>query len=49
MSALVNEYGDLLRGLKGDVGPRGPQGISGPPGPPGSGQYSRDSSYDVGP
>ena len=52
ISQFMENYGDNLRGLKGDlgpVGPLGPPGIPGPPGPPGPpGHHGRDNSFDVG-
>lgn len=32
---IIEQYGDILRGPKGDTGPRGPPGPIGLPGPPG--------------
>lgn len=35
ISMIIEQYGDMLRGPKGDTGPRGPPGPIGLPGPPG--------------
>lgn len=35
ISTIIDQYGELLRGPKGDMGPRGIPGPIGLPGPPG--------------
>ena len=49
LSIMIDQYGDRLRGPKGDAGPRGFPGPIGLPGPPGlsSGSFDKRTSFDV--
>ncbi|KAH7637472.1 collagenase-like protein [Dermatophagoides farinae] len=48
LSIMIDQYGDRLRGPKGDAGPRGFPGPIGLPGPPGlsSGSFDKRTSFD---
>ena len=46
LSLIIDQYGEQLRGPKGDPGPRGLPGSIGLPGPPGLSSLSSGLSFD---